>query len=496
MYRQLLVFIVFIFFCLLLTPAIALAGGLADRVQEHQLENGLTVLLVERHSSPTVAAYISFRVGAVNEDSQQRGIAHMLEHMLFKGTTTLGTRDFEAELPLLQQIEEAGAKIDHLRRQADVDTDELERLRARLHQLQFEHRELVVKDEFSRIYAEQGGVGFNAFTSKDQTSYLINLPANKLELWAAIESDRLRNAVFREFFTERDVVQEERRRAVDINPGGKLYEHMLATAFQVHPYRHPILGWDSDIQGFSLPAIREFFADYYAPVNMIITLVGAFQSADALALIEHYFGDLPSGVKVPAVTDREPKQRGERRIHVNFDAQPRMMVAYHKPTLPHPDDYAFDLLATALSHGRTSRLYQALVVEQQLVTDVGVFRAPGSRYDNLLVFSLLPRRDVALKDVKTALEAELQRLLSEPLTAEEIDKARRQITTSLLRGMRTNSGLARMLSTYQIIGDWQYLIEYEDRLDAVNPADITRIVTTYLHKDNRTLATLSRGGEQ
>lgn len=489
-------YFIFIALCLAFSPVSTLAASLGERVKEHRLDNGLTVLLVERHSSPTVAAYISFGVGAVNETSEQRGIAHMLEHMLFKGTKTLGTRDFEAELPLLQQIEEIGAQIDRLRTQPDADVDELEQLRDRLHQLQLEQRELVVKDEFSRIYAEQGGVGYNAFTSKDQTSYLINLPANKLELWAAIESDRLRNAVFREFFTERDVVQEERRRAVDSNPGGTLYENMLATAFQVHPYRHPIIGWNSDIQGFSLPAIREFFVNYYAPANMIITLVGAFDSTDTLALIERYFGDLPPGTKVPTVTDHEPQQQGERRIHVNFDAQPRMMVAYHKPTLPDTDDYAFDLLTTALSQGRTSRLYQALVVEQQLVTDVGVFAAPGSRYANLLVFSLLPRRGVALEDIEAALETELQRLLSDPLSTAEIEKARRQITTSLLRGMRTNSGLARMLSTYEVIDDWKYLIDYEDRLNAVKAEDISRIVTTYLHKKNRTVAILSRGGEQ
>jgi predicted Zn-dependent peptidase len=493
MYRQ---FFLFILFCLVFSPTGAFAESLSERVHEHQLENGLTVLLVERHNSPTVAAYISFRVGAVNENSEERGIAHMLEHMLFKGTETLGTRDFKAELPLLQQIEETGAQLDLLKSQADADVEELQRLHTRLDQLQLEHREWVVKDEFSRIYAEQGGVGYNAFTSKDQTSYLINLPANKLELWAAIESDRLRNAVFREFFTEREVVQEERRRAVDVNPGGKLYENMLATAFQVHPYRHPIIGWDSDIQGFSLPKIREFFSAYYAPANMIITLVGAIDQDDTLAMINDYFGDLPPGTKVPAVTDREPPQRGERRIHVDFDAQPRLMIAYHKPTLPHPDDYSFDLLASVLTQGRTSRLYQSLVVEQQLVTDVGVFTAPGSRYDNLLVFTLLPRNGVSLMAVETALENELQRLLSDPLSSAEIDKARRQITTSLLRGIRTNSGLARTLSIYQVIGDWKYLVTYEDRLNSVTPDDLKRVVTTYLHNANRTVATLSRGGEE
>ncbi len=477
-------------------PVNAIAGSLSERVQEHRLENGLTVLLVERHTSPTVAAYISFRVGSVDESSQQRGIAHMLEHMLFKGTKTLGTRDYEAEKPLLKKIEEIGEKITRLNIHPDGDRQQINRLQETLYELQQQHREFVVKDEFARIYAEQGGVGFNAFTSKDQTTYLINLPANKLELWAAIESDRLQHAVFREFFTERDVVQEERRRAVDINPGGKLYENLLVTAYQVHPYRHPILGWDSDIQGFSLPLIRDFFHRYYNAANMIITLVGAFDSADTLALIESYFGGLPTVAEIPPVSDREPQQQGERRIHINYDAEPRMMVAYHKPTLPHSDDYTFDLLARALAHGRTSRLYQSLVVNQQVVSDIGVFRAPGSRYDNLFIISLLPRRDVSLAAVEKALDEEIQRLITEPLTAADIEKARHQIMTSMLRGMRTNSGLARMLSSYQILGDWKYLIEYEDRLKSVDSQALIAVAERYLQRSNRTIATLSRGDVQ
>lgn len=482
--------------CFLLPPVTAPAGSLGERVSEHRLDNGLTVLLVERHNSPTVAAYISFGVGAVNETSQERGVAHMLEHMLFKGTTTLGTKDYAAEAPLLEQIESVGEQIDHLKRQADADPDQLESLQSILSQLQEQHRELVVKDEFSRIYAEQGGVGFNAYTSKDQTTYLINLPANKLELWASIESDRLRNAVFREFYTERDVVHEERRRVVDVNPGGKLYENLLATAFQVHPYRHPIIGWDSDIEQLSLAGIRQFFERYYAPANMIITLVGSFDSTEALKLIDQYFSDLPPGTQVPVITDREPRQEGERRIHITFDAEPRMMVAFHKPTLPHPDDYAFEILLRALSYGRTSRLHQTLVVDQQLVTDVGIFRAPGSRYNNLLVISLLPRHGVSLQKIEMALEAELERLVNEPLSDAEIEKARHQILTSLLRAMRTNSGLARMLSTYQVLGDWRYLINYETQLAAINAADLVSLAQRYLHKNNRTLATLSRGEEQ
>ena len=185
---------------------------LVDKVHEHQLANGATVLLVERHDSPTVAAYISFKVGGVNETSQERGVAHLLEHMLFKGTKTLGTKNYAAEEKMLEKINTVGQQIDFTKNQANADPEELQQLHDQLSVLQTEHRELVVKNEFSKIYAENGGVGFNAYTGKDSTTYLINLPANKLELWAAIESDRLENAVFREFYTERDVVHEERQR--------------------------------------------------------------------------------------------------------------------------------------------------------------------------------------------------------------------------------------------------------------------------------------------
>ena len=290
-------------------------------------------LMVERHNSPTVAAYITFKVGAVNETSEQRGTAHLLEHMLFKGTKTLGTRDYRAESKLLKEIEEVGSRIDSLKNLPNTDPQTLTELRSRLHDLQKQHRSLVVKDEFARIYSENGGVGYNAFTGKDQTTYLINLPSNKLELWADIESDRLQNAVFREFYTERDVVREERRRSYESNPGGQIYESLLATAFKVHPYRDPIIGWSSDIENLSLKNIREFFHKYYTPVNMVITLVGDIDSRKTIDLVERYFGRLAPGVPVPPVIEKEPKQDGERRVHIDFDAEQRLMIAYHKPTM-------------------------------------------------------------------------------------------------------------------------------------------------------------------
>lgn len=488
--------IILSFFLLCLLTGLGFAQTLADKVQEYTLENGLTLLLVERHASPTVSAYISFRVGAVNENSNQRGVAHLLEHMLFKGTKTLGTKDYAAESELLVKIEQLGERIDRLKNDPGADSEKLEGLYAQLEQLQEEHLQQVVKDEFSKIYAENGGVGYNAFTSKDQTTYLINLPANKLELWAAIESDRLKNAVLREFYTERDVVREERRRSYESNPQGMLYETLLATAYKVHPYRDPIIGWDSDIVNLTLQETREFLHNYYSPVNMVITLVGDFDSVETKALVERYFGALEPGVPVPRVIDQEPQQRGERRARVIFDTAPQMMIAYHKPTMPAREDYVFDLLIQILGGGRTSRLYQSLVVDQQLVTDVSVFGAPGSRYDNLLTIMLTPRDTCFCVDIEGALYAELEKLKQEPISDAELKKARRQILTSMLRGMKGNSGLARMLSSYEVLGDWKYLVDYEKQLNSVTAEEIMSVAQTYLQESNRTVVSIGREGFQ
>jgi predicted Zn-dependent peptidase len=473
----------------------ASAAGLAEKVQEHRLDNGATVLLVERHSSPTVSAYISFKVGSVNESNEQRGAAHLLEHMLFKGTKKLGTKDYAAELPLIEKIEAIGGEIDRLENQPATDPQQLDQLREELMQLQGQHRELVVKDEFSKIYAENGGVGYNAFTGKDATTYLINLPANKLELWAAIESDRLENAVFREFYTERDVVYEERRRSYESSPDGLLYESLLATAFKVHPYREPIIGWRSDIENLSPGDIKDLYTRYYKPANMVITLVGDFDSSVALSLCDKYFGRLPAGEPVPQVVDIEPVQDGERRVSVRFDAEPQLMIAYHKPAPPEHDDYVFDLLMEILSAGRTSRFYQSLVVEQQLVSDIGVFSAPGSRYPNLMIIAATPHQGVATEAVEKAIYAEIDRLL-EGIDNEELERARRQITMGQLRMMQSNSGLARTLSSYEVLGGWRYLLDYQEQIERIGAAEIIEVVAHYLVPENRTVAILRKGDQQ
>ena len=478
-------------FLLLAVPS--KAALLENSVHETVLDNGLRLLMVERHASPTVTAYITFGVGAVDETSRQRGVAHLLEHMLFKGTKTIGTTDFDKEKEVLRKIEQTGERLDRLSQSDQADQEEIRRLEERLEKLQQRHKDFVVKDEFSRIYSENGGVGYNAFTSKDLTTYTISLPANKLELWAALESDRWNNAVLREFYTEREVVREERRRSYESNPRGMLYERLLATAFTVHPYRNPIIGWDSDIATLSLDETRRFFHKYYAPANMVIALVGAIDPSEAENLVRRYFGHMDPGTAVSPVTAKEPPQREQKRTRIYFDAEEQLAMAFHKPTLPHRDDYVFDLIDQLLSQGRTSRLYRSLVVEKQLAASVNTYVAPGARYPNLFVVSAKPRHPHTAAEVEDAIDEELEKLAREPVSEKALEKARVQLRTAKMRRMKDNSNLARMLTYYQVVADdWHYLVEYDQNIATVTAEEIMDVARRYLTPENRTVTVIGR----
>lgn len=483
-------------FLLLLFATAAGAQTLEEKVHEHTLANGLKLLVVERHESPTFAAYIATGVGSVDETSQNRGVAHLLEHMLFKGTKTLGTTDYRKEKPLLEEIGKTGGELDALKSRKNPDPEKVAQLGKRLGELQQEERKYVVKDEVSRIYAENGAVGYNAFTTKDLTTYTVSLPSNKLELWAAIESDRMKNAVLREFYTERKVVMEERRRSSETNPDRMLYENLVATAFTMHPYRHPVIGWMSDIAHLTLAETQSFHDRYYAPVNTVIALVGDVDPEKATALVERYFGDIAPGTPVPPVTAFEPPQEGERRVHVRFEAEPRIAMAYHKPTLPSRADYVFDLIDLILGGGRTSRLYRSLVLEKQLATSVSTYGAPGSRYDNLFVISALPRYPHTTAEVQKAVEEELHRLATEPVTPEEMEQARNRLSTDRLRRLQSNGGLARALTYYQsVAGDWRYLVSYDQVVAGIRAEEVMATAKTWFTPANLTVGTLGKEGE-
>lgn len=477
-----------------LFAAVSSGAGLEERVREHTLKNGLKLLMVERHTSPTVAAWIRFKVGSVDERSDERGLAHLLEHMLFKGTKTLGTKDFAAEKPLLDQIEVTAQKLmaERLKKE-NADPKELQRLSAELARLEKEAEKYVVKEEFADIYARNGGTGYNAFTSKDGTTYIINLPANKLELWAAIESDRMQNAVLREFYTERQVVAEERRRSYDAEPEGKLWETYIANAFNAHPFGQPTIGWMSDIENLTRTKAERFLHEYYAPNNAIMAIVGDIDAAKTIALVEKYFGAIPPGKPVPPVAVEEPAQQGEKRTEVIGDAEPEVMVGFHKPTLPSADDYVFDVIDMMLTNGRTSRLYKKLVQEKQLATSVSAFSAPGSRYPNLFIIGATPRAPHTVAEVEAAIYDELERLKTEPMTQEELQQILNKLEFEESRQMTTNGGLARNLTEYEAVaGTWRYLIEHRQKVAKVTPADVARVAAQYFTRENRNVGYLTK----
>jgi len=480
--------------CLALLAPFAHAAGLADKVQEHTLKNGMKLLMVERHTSPTVAAWIRFKVGSADERSDERGLAHLLEHMLFKGTKTLGTTDYAAEKPLLDKIEQTAQllMLEKAKREKG-DQAKIDQLKKELDSLEKDAEKYVVKEEFAQIYARNGGSGYNAFTSKDGTTYLINMPANKMELWAAIESDRMKNAVLREFYTERDVVMEERRRSYDTEPEGELWENFLATAFVAHPFGQPTIGWMSDIENLSRNKAETFLHKYYAPNNAIVAVVGDIDPQRIITLVEKYFGVIAPGTPVGPVAVEEPRQRGEKRIEILADAEPQLMIGFHKPTLPAADDYVFDVIDMLLADGRTSRLYKKMVVEKQLVTEVSSFTAPGSRYPNLFIIAATPRAPHTVQEVESAIYEELERLKKEPVTERELQQILNKLEFEESRQMLSNGGLARNLTEYEATaGTWRYLIEHRQRVAAVTPADVARVAQKYLVRENRTIGVITK----
>lgn len=476
------------------TPGI-LAFSLEGRVKEFTLENGMKVLFLERHQSPTMALYIRFRVGASDENIGMTGTAHLLEHMLFKGTKTLGTKDYAEERKILDRMDSVSMALEAEKSKGEKAGPEyLKYLQGSLKSLQEDHKKYVIKDEIERVYSQNGGVGFNAMTSVDTTTYVVSLPSNRLELWARVESDRLLNPVLREFYSERDVVLEERRRSIESQPERILLENFLAVSFIAHPYGRPVIGWPSDVQSLDREATERFFRTYYSPANTVLTIVGDVKAEEALPLLKKYFERIPRQVLPPPLRTVEPAQAGERRLEVVSDANPQLIIGFHKPNPPHPDDGALEIIEGLLSSGRTSRFYRRLVEEEKIAAEVSAANGwPGERYPNLFAVFAAPRHPHPAGELEKAILEELERLKREPVSAEELKKIKNQIQTGFLRQLNSNPKLAYWLSYGQsLFGDWRYLVQRLEAYEKVTPEDIRRVAEKYLTARNRTVATLVR----
>ena len=492
-----------IFLALLLTFGRAAASpGPAEDIRlpitEHTLANGLRILIVERRESPTFSAYLRFKVGSANEIPGQTGLAHLLEHMMFKGTRLFGTMDPEQELPILErldlryqtlQAEKAKARLPG----GKADADTVAALEKEIADLETEVKRFIVRSDLWEIYRRHGAVGMNATTSREGTQYFVSLPNTRLELWALLESDRMRNPIFREFYTEREVVQEERRLSVDTSPRGQLLEAALATAFVALPYRHPVLGWPGELENLTRPQARDFFRTYYAPNNALAVLVGDLNPAEVIRTMERYFGGIPAQPVPPPPVLEEPPQPGERRIRVEFPAEPQLLMFFRAPPIGHPDTYALSVLGSLLGDGRSSRLHKRLVEEERLVTSVSV--GPWFlRYAGLFVLQATPRAPHTLEEIEAAIEQELRRAQTELPTDREMMKVRNQVEASTIRGLASNRGLASHLGdAWALMGDWRYAFEERKRIQAVAADEVIAVAQRYLISRQRTVAWLVRG---
>lgn len=463
-------------------------------VVKHVLPNGMTFLFLRRSGAPTVSFVTHFRAGGVDEWTGISGTAHLFEHMLFKGTHSIGTTDDAAEQALFPAIDAvADSFTAEFRKGAGVDSARQEALRGRLKQLEDSARHFVVSNELDRILTENGAQFLNASTGNDLTNYFFQLPANRAKLWFVLESDRIRNPVLREFYSEREVVMEERRLRVETQPAGLLREEFLQAAFRAHPYGRPVVGVASEIQAVTRQAAQEYFKRFYGPNNAVVAIVGDIDVDSMTAWADAYFADVPAGEPHRPVVTQEPAQHGERRIDVEFDANPQVLIGYHVPSARHADAPALQVLSAVLTSGRTSRLYQRLVIRDRVATSIASGQSPGQLYPRLFTFSGVPIAPHTTQEIETAVYEELGRLEREPPSAAELERVRNQVQAGAIQRLQDNFGLAFQLSQSEALWyDWRQTFRDGAAVARVTAADVQRVARTYFAKSNRTVATLVR----
>jgi predicted Zn-dependent peptidase len=455
------------------------------------LPNGLTLIVSERPEAPVFSFYTLVDAGSADDPQGDSGLAHMFEHMAFKGSQEIGTFNYPAEKVALAKVEIAYAAYDaELRKLVGQDPAKLASLKKAFQDAQAEAQKFVIPNQFSLIAEQNGAVGINASTAEDSTQYFWSMPSNRLELWAYLESQRIGQPVQREFYKERDVVQEERRMRIDSSPVGRMVEQFLATAYVAHPYGRSGVGWESEISQVSATEAEAFHKKYYVPSNMVIAVVGDVKASEAMPILERYFSKIPAGPKPEPMTTIEPRQLAEKSVVIREATQPFYIEGYHRPDYRDPDDSVYDAITDIFSNGRTARLYRSLVRDQQIAaTGEGFSGFPGQKYPGLFAVYAVPLPGHTPEEMRTAIHKELDRLKTEDVTDEELARFKTRAKADLLRGLADNEGLAHQLAEYQTrYGDWRQLFRELDEINAVTKADVRRVANKIFVDNNRTSA--------
>jgi predicted Zn-dependent peptidase len=466
-------------------------AALEKSITTFTLDNGLRFIVAERHDAPVFSYVGMAKVGSVNDLPGITGMAHMFEHMAFKGTETIGTSNYSKEKKAIEAVDKAHEVWwkDKLNGASDA---ELAKAKKAFQDAQDAAREFVVSNEFGKIVEQAGGTGLNASTQSDVTTFYYNLPSNKLELWAYLESQRFEDPVLREFYKERDVVEEERRMRVDSSPFGRLLEEFEAAAYMVHPYGQTGIGCMSDLEAFTRQDAQDFHDKYYVPGNVVFCLVGDVDPDQVKSLAKKYFGSWKAAPVPEPLRTVEPEQLGERTVTIEDPGQPLLVMGYHKPAAKSPDDAAFDVLTEVLANGRSSRLYKRLVKEEKSAVSLGAFTGfPGQLYPGLFLTFVVPAKGFTAAQCEKSVLDELEKAKGGDITAEELAGAKTRLKAQWIRGMRSDTGMGRSLCSAEIVlGSWDRALTYPTEIDAVTLDDLTRLCKTYLIEKNLTVGSI------
>ena len=470
-------------------------------VQELVLDNGMRILVVERREVPRVYCSLWWRVGSVHERPGVTGLSHFFEHMMFMGTDAIGTTDAPKDAELNAKIEAVMSRIREIKLlrlengrrgvKEDAQEETYQKLRKEYEALVEEQKKIIVPEHLSKIFQAAGGTGLNATTSYDRTNYFVELPANKVELFFWLESDRFLKPVFRSFYPEREVVKEERRMRTDSTPTGLVNEAYMAMFWQAHPYRWPVIGWMSDIDQYTLADAEAYYRTHYSPENCTAIFVGDVDAAEVQALARRYFGRLkrfPGGR--PAIVTLEPEQVAERRLTAEVDAQDEVSIRWHGPSGVHADSPTLDLLMNVFG-GRSGRLYRPLVEEKPLALETEAFYW-SLRYGGAIHVGASPREGVDAAEVEKALGAIVEDVRKNGVKERELQKAKNQQLADLARSLKTNAGVAQQLGYFETIGTYRDFFAYLKGFEAATPAELQRCAEQYLKPTGRNVLVLKR----
>lgn len=457
-------------------------------VVTYTLKNGLKLLILEKKFVPTVSFAMTFRVGNVDCPEGKTGLAHVFEHMAFKGTKMMNTSDYPKEKVILAQIEETAQKLIAEESAAGADIKKVAELKKQLGDLEKSAEKYSVNAEFTSTLEKLGANGLNAYTFVDETVYHMSMPADRLEAWMILESDRFKNPVLREFYKERSVIMEERRRS-EANPGNVLFENLSAAAYKAHPYKNPTIGWMDDLEKLSRTDAEEFYVRFYVPNNATLAVVGDVKPAEVIRLAEKHFSGWASKPLPSTAYTEEPPQNAEKRVKIFFNAKPTFYMGFHNPGENHPDMPALIMLSEVLSNGKTGRFYRNLVEGKQLALYAGSSHTMASRYPSLFLINSAPKAPHTNAELEAAVWEELEAIKNTPPDAWDMEKILNNYESAMIRSLEGNMEFALSLSKNdRIIGDWKYNWKLLEQLKKVTPADVSKAAKKYLTRSNYTIA--------